>query len=65
MRLSTRLARLKRTRPEPLAAVGLDLPPHVRTRIAAAQAAGTYPQSLSDVDLSAIVAAGDVMRGRT
>ena len=67
MTLHARLAKLERNRPEPFAADGLelDLPPDLCARIAAAQAAGTFPQSLADADLEAIVAAGDVARGQT
>ena len=67
MTLHARLAKLERNRPQPFAASGLelDLPPDMCARIAAAQAAGTYPQSLADADLEAIVAAGDVTRGQT
>lgn len=66
MTLNTRLARLERMRLEPVAVpvMGLDLPPDLRARIATAQAAGTFPQSLSDADLEAIVAAVDVVRGQ-
>lgn len=65
MTLRTRLAKLERNRPEPVAASGLelDLPPDLCARIGEAQAAGTFPQSLSDADLETIVAAGDVARG--
>ena len=67
MTLRARLARLERNRPERFAASGLelDLPPDMCARIAAAKAAGTFPQSLADADLEAIVAAGDVTRGQT
>jgi hypothetical protein len=41
----------------------LDLPPDTCARIAAAQAAGTYPQSLPDGDLLAILHAHDAARG--
>lgn len=66
MMLRARLAKLERNRPEPFAASGLelDLPPDLRARIAKAQTAGTFPQSLADVDLEAIVAAADVARGQ-
>lgn len=65
MTLRARLARLERNCPEPFAASGLelDLPPDLRVRIGEAQAAGTFPQSLADADLEAIVAAGDMTRG--
>lgn len=64
MTLRARLAKLERNRPEPLAASGLelDLPPDMCARIGKAQAAGTFPQSLADADLEAIVAAGDMAR---
>lgn len=66
MSLRARLAKLERDRPETFAASGLelDLPPDLCARIGKAQAVGTYPQSLCDADLSAIVAAGDMIRGR-
>lgn len=66
MTLRARLARLERNRPEPFAAAGLDLdlPPDLCARIAAAKAAGTFPQALGAADLEAIVALGDVIRGR-
>jgi hypothetical protein len=65
MTLRARLAKLERNRPEPFAAsaLELDLPPDLCARIGEAQAAGTFPQSLADADLEAIVAAGDVTRG--
>jgi hypothetical protein len=40
----------------------LDLPPEISARIEAAQAAGTFPQSLHDDDLRAIVHAHDTAR---
>ena len=65
MKLRARIDRLEATRPkaEPLDLPALDLPSDLRARIAAAQAARTYPQSLPDEDLMAIVAAADKKRG--
>ena len=65
MTLRARLSKLEQSRPEPFAASGpdLDLPPDICARIAQAQAAGTFPQSLADADLEAIVAAADKKRG--
>ena len=66
MTLCARLSKLERNRPEPFATSGLelDLPPDICARIAQAQAAGTFPQSLCDADLEAILAADDVARGQ-
>lgn len=66
MNLRPRLARLERNRPDPFTDSGqeLDLCPDICARIFRAQAAGTFPQSLADADLEAIVAAGDVTRGQ-
>lgn len=64
MTLRTRLARLERNRPPPRATLPrLDLPPDLFARIEAALLAGSYPQSLSDADMLAIVAAADKARG--
>ena len=64
MTLRTRLAKLELTRPNPGAdLLQLDLPPDLCARIDAAKLAGTYPQSLSDADMLAIVAAADKIRG--
>jgi hypothetical protein len=61
MKLHARINRLEATRPKAIscAELAFDLPADTCARIAAAQAAGTYPQSLSDEDLMAIVAAAD------
>lgn len=66
MTLRARLAKLERNRPAPFCADGLevDLPPDLCARIGKAQAAGTFPQSLGDADLEAIVEAGDMARGQ-
>jgi len=61
--LRTRLDRLERNRP----ALGADVPlptikglaPDVATRFMAAKAQGTFPRSLCDADLEALVALGD------
>lgn len=65
MTLRARLSKLERNRPESFAASGLqlDLAPDICARIAKAQAAGTFPKSLADADLEAIVAAADKIRG--
>lgn len=65
MTLRARLAKLECNRPESFAASGLefDLPPDLRARSGEAQAAGTFPQSLTDADLETILAAGDLTRG--
>ncbi|MFO7920344.1 MAG: hypothetical protein R6U99_05920 [Nioella sp.] len=65
-RIGARIAKLERIRPDPVAgeALDLDLPPDKCARILAAKAAGTFPQSLADPDLEAIVHAADVARGR-
>jgi hypothetical protein len=65
MTLRNRLAKLELTRPNPGAdLLQLDLPRDLYARIDAAKLAGTYPQSLSDGDMLAIVAAADKIRGR-
>jgi len=60
MKLHARLARLEHARPaqhaEPLA---LELAPDLAERIEAAQSARTFPQSLSDNDLQALIEAAD------
>lgn len=67
-RIVRRIAQLERNRPEPLVSPGpgleFDLLPDICARIMAAKAAGTFPQSLADADLEAIVRAADVARGR-
>jgi len=65
MTLGIRLSKLERNRPKACTAsiADLDLPLDLCARIAAAQAAGTFPQSLRDDDLLAIEAAGDKLRG--
>lgn len=64
--IGARIAQLERNRPAPSTgeALDLDLPPDMCERIEAAQAAGTFPQSLSDDDLRAVVDAADVAKGR-
>lgn len=66
MTLRARLSKLERNRPEPFATSGLqlDLATDICARIAKAQATGTYPKSLCDADLSAIVGAFDKMKGQ-
>lgn len=65
--LETRLSRLEGNQPHAEAGwlVALDLPPDLRTRITLSQEAGTFPQSLADADLEAILAASDEVRRRT
>ncbi|MEI4235084.1 hypothetical protein [Roseovarius sp. D22-M7] len=65
-RIGARIAKLERIHPAPVAgeSLDIDLPPDISARIMAAKAAGTYPQSLADSDLQAIVRAADVVRGR-
>ena len=56
--LGKRLARLERNRPALGADVPLDLSglaPDMSARITAAMADGTFPQSLGDADLQALV----------
>lgn len=67
MKLRTRIDRLEGNRPKAEAGwlLALDLPPDLCARIAASQAAGTFPQSLADADLEAIVTASDEARGQT
>jgi len=60
--LGKRVARLERNRPSLDADVPLDLkglPRDVAARIMAAKAQGTFPRSLCDADLHALVALGD------
>lgn len=65
MTLAKRLARLEQASGAPsLELPELDLAPELLRRIAAAQAAGTYPHALTDADLEAIVAAGDKERAK-
>lgn len=64
MTLRTRLARLEHTRPPPAALPDVALPVDLCARIYAAQMTGTYPESLCNADLEAIVAAGDLARGQ-
>ena len=66
MMLCMRIDRLEASRPEAHAGSGLalDLSPDLCARIAASQAAGTFPQSLTYVDLEAILTAADVARGQ-
>jgi hypothetical protein len=65
MTLRARLTKLEQARPERFAASGLELElrPDICARIAQAQAAGTFPKSLAEADLEAIVAAADKIRG--
>jgi len=60
--LRTRLARLERNRP----ALGADVPPDLKAlprdvaaRVMQAKADGTFPRSLCDADLEAMVALAD------
>ena len=64
MTLRKRLNRLEGNRPPGPDMLDLDLPPDLCTRIDAAKAAGTFPQSLSDDDLMTVIHAADVARGR-
>jgi hypothetical protein len=65
MRLAGRIERLEQAHGGPSPELPkLDLAPELLRRIAAAQAAGTYPHALTDADLEAIVAAGDKERAR-
>jgi hypothetical protein len=65
MTLAKRLARLEQLRGTPLPdPPKLDLAPDILRRIAAAKVAGTFPQSLPDADLEAIVAASDKVRAQ-
>ena len=60
--LGKRLARLERNRPSLDADVPLDLkglPRDMAARIMAAKAQGTFPRSLCDSDLEALVALAD------
>ena len=60
--LGKRVARLERNRPSLDADVPLDLkglPRDVAARIMAAKAQGTFPRSLCDADLHALVALAD------
>jgi hypothetical protein len=63
MTLRARLSRLERERPPPAAVLDVRLPGDLCARIGAAQVEGTYPGSLCNADLEAIVAAGDLARG--
>lgn len=73
MTLAKRLARLEKARVAQLADLAdqpelvdpseLGLAPDILQRIAAAQAAGTCPQSLSDSDLEAVISAYDKAMG--
>lgn len=66
MKLRARIDRLEATCAKAEAGwlLALDLPPDLCARIAASQAAGTFPQSLADADLEAILAASDEERGQ-
>jgi hypothetical protein len=70
MSLAKRLARLEQARgaqlpdqPDLADLSELGLAPDILQRIAAAHAAGTCPQSLSDSDLEAVIAAYDKAMG--
>ena len=64
MTLRARLARLERNRPaQSDAGLDIDLAPDLEARVTAAQAAGTFPASLSDDDLLAMQAAIQAARG--
>jgi hypothetical protein len=54
MTLGKRLDRLEGTALPRLRALDIDLPPDLCARINAAQAAGTFPQSLSTDDLMVV-----------
>ena len=65
MTLAQRLVRLEQARGAPSPELPkLDLAPELLRRIAAVQAAGTYPHALTDAELEAIVAAGDKERAK-
>lgn len=66
MKLAARLERLERAQGAPLPEMPeleLDLAPDVLRRVAVAKAAGTFPKSLPDADLEAILAAADKAKG--
>ena len=54
MTLRKRIDRLEGARPDPAAPLDLDLAPDLAQRSRDAQAAGTFPASLSTADLAAI-----------
>jgi len=62
MRLRERIERLEATRLETPAGQAIDLPADICARVAASRASGTFPKSLADADLEAIVAAADKKR---
>lgn len=65
MNLAGRIKRLEQMQGAPLPEIPeLDLAPDILLRIAATQAAGSYPQSLTNADLEAILAAVDKARGQ-
>lgn len=66
MTLRAPIDRLQANRPKVEAGglLTLDMPPDLCARMQAAMQVGTFPQSLCDADLSAIVAAYDLARGQ-
>lgn len=62
MTLGKRLDRLEGTALPRLRAPDIDLPPDLCARINAAQAAGTFPQSLSTDDLMVVQHAMDLAK---
>ena len=66
MTLRKRLDRLETDRPaQPDDTLELDLPREIAVRVEAALAADTFPQSLCDADLHAILAANKTTRAQT
>ena len=63
MTITRRLAKLEGTRPRPKPPLTLDLDPDLAQRIRATKAAGTFPASLSTVDLHAIWDAAEAQGG--
>ncbi|MGJ3231732.1 MAG: hypothetical protein ACFE0P_08040 [Oceanicaulis sp.] len=57
MTMKKRLQKLEQTRPDPVDPPALELPADLVERLEAAKAAGTFPQGLSNADLSALMAA--------
>ena len=62
MSLRTRLAKLEAVTAPGRSVLELDLPMALTGRVEAAQAAGTFPASLSDDDLTAILHAADAAK---
>ena len=66
MTLRKRLDRLETDRPaQPSGNLELDLPREIAVRVEAALVADTFPQSLCDADLHAILAANKMMKVQT